>query len=147
MIGAIGLSLVPLAAAEAACTPPDCSLDFGSSGAYVTFGSAPTSASRFTIETWFRRDGTGASVSTGTGGVTAIPLITKGRGEADGNNPRHELVPRHSSFGRRARRRLRRGAAGATPGLNHPVAGTTPVTTGVWSHAAASYDGTTGASI
>ncbi|MBK7950892.1 MAG: hypothetical protein IPK00_19570 [Deltaproteobacteria bacterium] len=35
------------------------------------------------------------------------------------------------------------GAAGATPGLNHPVAGTTPVTTGVWSHAAASYDGTT----
>ncbi|MBK7950893.1 MAG: hypothetical protein IPK00_19575 [Deltaproteobacteria bacterium] len=81
MIGAIGLSLVPLAAAEAACTPPDCSLDFGSSGAYVTFGSAPTlGLASFTIETWFRRDGTGASVSTGTGGVTAIPLITKGRG-------------------------------------------------------------------
>ncbi len=40
----------------------------------------------FTLETWFRRDGVGDTVSTGTGGVVAEPLITKGRGEADGNN-------------------------------------------------------------
>ena len=35
------------------------------------------------------------------------------------------------------------GAAGASPGLNHPVLGVTPITTGLWYHAAATYDGTT----
>ena len=51
LIGAIGLSVLPHAAAEAACTPPDCSLDLGSSGAYVTFGSTSTlGLPSFTIE-------------------------------------------------------------------------------------------------
>ena len=35
------------------------------------------------------------------------------------------------------------GAAGTTPGLNHPARGTTAIQTGVWYHAAATYDGTT----
>ena len=53
----------------------------------VTFGAAPSlGVSTFTIETWFRRDGTGGSTSTGTGGVTAIPLVTKGRSENDNSN-------------------------------------------------------------
>ncbi|NJN47301.1 MAG: hypothetical protein HC808_13405, partial [Candidatus Competibacteraceae bacterium] len=29
------------------------------------------------------------------------------------------------------------GAAGSSPGQNHPVAGTTPLVTGVWYHVAA----------
>ena len=33
---------------------------------------------QFTLECWFRRDGTGTTTSTGTGGVSAIPLVTKG---------------------------------------------------------------------
>ena len=41
-----------------------------------------------------------------------------------------------------ARRRLR-GGTGRTVGLNHPVIGTTAITTNVWHHAAATYDGTT----
>ena len=42
----------------------------------------------FTIETWFRRDGAGVATATsgGSGGVTAIPLVTKGRSEDDGSN-------------------------------------------------------------
>jgi hypothetical protein len=35
------------------------------------------------------------------------------------------------------------GAGGTSPGMNHPVIGVTPITTGVWYHAAATYDGTT----
>jgi hypothetical protein len=62
-------------------------LQLNGSNQYVTFGVASDlGASRFTLELWFRRDGAGATTSTGTGGVTAVPLITKGRGEADGSN-------------------------------------------------------------
>ena len=35
----------------------------------------------FTVETWFKRTGTGVAVSTGTNGVTAVPLVTKGSAE------------------------------------------------------------------
>src|ERR1041384_4145780 len=54
----------------------------------VTFGAASgLGAQVFTLETWFMRTGPGVGASTGTGGLTsAVPLVTKGRGEADGNN-------------------------------------------------------------
>src|SRR5207237_10264958 len=56
-------------------------------GDYATFGPAPAlGAANFTIETWFRRDGTGVSTSTGTGGVGGIPLITKARAEGEASN-------------------------------------------------------------
>jgi cysteine-rich repeat protein len=144
LIGAIAFAVLPVAAAEAVCTPPDCGLDFGSAGAYVTFGNTPSlGLSTFTIETWLRRDGAGASASTGTGAVTAIPLVTKGRGEADGDNRDMNWF-----LGLRASDGVliadfEEGAAGSSPGLNHPVVGTTPVPSGVWSHAAVTYDGST----
>ncbi len=40
----------------------------------------------FTIETWFRKEGAGLTASTGTGGVVAIPLVTKGVAQAEGSN-------------------------------------------------------------
>ena len=56
------------------------------SDAYVSFGA--TSAlglSTFTIETWFKREGTGVANSTGSGGIASlIPLISKGAPQADG---------------------------------------------------------------
>src|SRR5205085_1889491 len=55
-------------------------------GAYVTFGRAALGASQFTIEAWFRQLGAGQTTSTGTGGVTAVPLVSKGRSESDGSN-------------------------------------------------------------
>ena len=52
---------------------------------YVTFGDgAGLNVTTFTIETWFRRDGAGVGISTGTGGIaTAIPLVTKGAQQAE----------------------------------------------------------------
>ena len=54
---------------------------------YVTFGSATSlGVSNFTVECWFKRAATGQTTTTGSGGVTAVPLVTKGRSEADGSN-------------------------------------------------------------
>ena len=62
-------------------------LQFNGTSQYVTFGPAPELGSTsFTIETWFKREGSGTTAGTGTNGVTAVPLVTKGRNETDGNN-------------------------------------------------------------
>ena len=119
-------------------------LSFDGVNDYVTFGPAPgLGASTVTIETWFKRAGTGVAASTGTGGVSAIPLVTKGRGEAEASN-----VDMNYFLGIRASDNVlcadfEEGAGGASPGQNHPVAGVTPIANGGWYHAAATYDGTT----
>ncbi len=55
-------------------------LDLGSAGAYVSFGDpAKLDLPQFTIETWFKRTGTGVASTTGTGGITNfVPLLTHG---------------------------------------------------------------------
>jgi acid phosphatase type 7 len=119
-------------------------LRFDGANDYVTFGAAPgLNAATFTIETWFMRTGAGLTASTGSGGVDAIPLVAKGRGEADGTTQDMNYF-----LGIRATDNVlvadfEEGATGATPGLNHPIAGVTPVANNVWMHAAATYDGTT----
>ena len=127
-------------------------LDFGGTNAYVSFGAAlGLGVKTFTIETWFRRDGTGATADTGTSGVIAIPLVTKGRHEDDGST-----VDMNYFLGIRGSDNVlvadfeesapaQTGCpAGGTAGLNHPVAGVTAIpANGVWHHAAATYDGTT----
>ena len=123
---------------------PPAALRLGSSNAHVALGNpAALGLAQFTLECWFRRDGSGVTTSTGTGGVTALPLVTKGRAEQDASN-----VDMNYFLGIRGADSVlvadfEEGAAGATPGLNHPVIGTTPVTRGTWHHAAATYDGTT----
>lgn len=118
-------------------------LSFDGVNDYVTFGPAPgLGSATFTVETWFKRVGAGMSTGTGTGGVTAIPLVAKGRAEADGTNQDMNYF-----LGIRASDNVlcadfEEGAGGVTPGLNHPVAGVTPISNGVWYHAAATYDGT-----
>src|SRR4051812_10677699 len=66
----------------------DSALDLGSSGAYVTFGDpAKLDLAQFTVETSFKRTGTGTPNSTGTGGVASlVPLLTHGAPEAEGSN-------------------------------------------------------------
>ena len=87
-------------------------IDFGGTNAYVTFGAAPgLGVSTLTIETWFRRDGAGVATNTGTGGVVAIPLVTKGMAETEGGDRGHELFPWHprgatTSSSRTSRTRL-----------------------------------------
>lgn len=138
-------------AGESAWTPAVCdstpaegefALDFAGSGTYVTFGNpAQLGLGQFTLEAWFRRDGAGATANTGTGGFYGIPLITKGVGEADGDNrDMNYFFGIHGANGVLAAD-FEEGGGGSSPGLNHPIEGTTPIATGVWYHAAVTYDG------
>lgn len=105
---------------------------------YVTFGAAPSlGVSNFTAECWFKRLGTGATTSTGSGGVTtAIPLVTKGRGESDGSN-----VDCNFFFGiNSANNALCADFEDYGTGLNHPITSTVAVGSNVWQHAAVTYD-------
>jgi len=111
---------------------------------YTTYGvAAGLGSSQFTLEVWFKREGTGVSANTGTGGVNAIPLITKGRNEAEGSN-----VDMNYFLGIDATTNVivadfEEGSGQVSPGLNHPVSGITPICNFKWYHAAATYDGTT----
>ena len=96
----------------------------------------------FTIEVRFKRTGAGTTTSTGVGGLTATPLIAKGRGEADGST-----VDANYFLGIDGASHLcadyEEGAGQASPGQNHPVIGSTTITDNVWHHGAATFDGTT----
>jgi len=117
-------------------------LGFNGSNQYVDFGSAPSLGSAtFTLETWFNWTGSGSTASTGSGGLNAIPLISKLVGEFDGDT-------RDGNYflgiqGSVLAADFEEGIGGASPGLNHPVTGVTPITPNVWHHAAVTYDGTT----
>ena len=97
-------------------------LDFGGTNEYVTFGAAPgLGVSTFTIETWFRRDGAGMATNTGTGGIAAIPLVTKGMAETEGGP-----VDMNYFLGIRSSDNvLVADFEDTATGLNHPVVGTT----------------------
>ena len=131
----------PLWVAGSSFTLPG-ALAFAGTNDAVAFGNAAAlGVGTFTLETWVRRDGAGATANTGSGGVLAIPLVTKGVGEAEGSN-----VDMNYFLGIRGSDGVlvadfEEGAAGASPGLNHPVIGTNPIVNGTWYHAAATYDG------
>ncbi|HEV8249301.1 MAG TPA: LamG-like jellyroll fold domain-containing protein, partial [Gaiellaceae bacterium] len=119
-------------------------LYLGGASGYVTFGAAPSlGASQFTLETWFKRTGAGAGTSTGSGGVTAVPLVTKGRAEGENSNVDMNYFLGIDATSGRLVADFEEGATGASPGLNHPITGGTVVTNNVWHHAAATYDGQT----
>src|SRR5262245_16474093 len=122
-------------------------LQFNGTSQYVRAGSVGSSpdalnATVFTLETWFYRTGTGTTTSTGTGGVTAAPLIAKGRAQADGSN-----VDMNYFLGIDAAGHLvadfEEGAGQPTPGLNHPVTGSAVISNNAWHHGAVTYDGQT----
>ncbi len=117
-------------------------LDFDGVNDHVTFGpAADAGVTNFTIEAWFRRDGTGVPVATsgGTGGVTAIPILTKGGSEEDGSN----LDMNYFLGIRSSDNVLAADFEDNATGANHAVTGTTPISLGVWHHAAVTFDGST----
>jgi len=130
--------LVPSAFAQGA-------VQFDGTNDYITFGQATSTLGTptFTIECWFMRTGAGITTSTGTGGVTnAVPLLTKGRGEAEAST-----VDMNYFLGIRASDSVlvadfEEGTGQLSPGLNHPVIGVTQLARNVWYHAAATFDGT-----
>ena len=121
--------------------PANKALKFGGTNAFVTFGPAPQlGASTFTLESWIRRDGAGIATFTGTGGVTAVPLVTKGMAEADGSNVDMNYFLGIGS----TTNKLVADFEDMATGLNHPVSGTTAIPAdSSWHHVAASYDGST----
>lgn len=126
-------------------TEVNSALFFNGATNYVTMGAATATlgAQVFTLECWMYRTGIGTATSTGTGGVTnAIPLVTKGRGEADGSNvdcnyflgidaTTNKLVADFEAY----------PAAGITSGQNYPAISTNTVPFNQWTHVAATYDG------
>src|SRR4051794_19642070 len=137
-IAAMLLVLLPAQLGSSASAPT--ALQLNGTTQYVTFGAAPgLGATQFTLETWFKR--TGAGVGTSTGGLTnAIPLVTKGRGEADtpANFNMNYFLGIDATTGR-----LQADFEDTSGGANHPLTGTTVVTSNVWHHAAATFNGTT----
>ncbi|MES2439172.1 MAG: LamG-like jellyroll fold domain-containing protein, partial [Verrucomicrobiota bacterium] len=94
--------------------------------------------STFTLECWFKREAGGVAASTGSGGVSAIPLITKGRGENDSSGVNcNYFIGIEAVSGK-----LAADFEDLNNGLNHPAIGHTEVPIGVWQHVAVSFDGT-----
>jgi hypothetical protein len=123
------------------------SLQFNGTSQYVRAGSVASTtdalnATTFTLEAWVYRTGTGTTTSTGTGGVTAAPVIAKGRAQADGSNVDMNYFLGIDSGGRLVAD-FEEGAGQPSPGLNHPVTGVTRIGTYAWHHVAATYDGRT----
>ncbi len=127
-------------AAALTVTPPS-----GTNGIYfdgvndaVTFGdNAALKLSTFTLECWFKREAGGVPAGTGSGGVSAIPLITKGRGENDSSGVNcNYFMGIEAATGK-----LAVDFEDLASGLNHPAVGTSVIPVGVWQHAAVSFDG------
>ena len=136
------LATVPILGGSAAAAGNG-ALSLNGSSQYASMGVAPAlGLSTFTLEVRFRRDAAGVATSTGAGGITdAVPLLTKGRAEDDGSN-----LDSNWFLGLSASRNVLVAdfeGAGNDWGGNHPVYGVTPVSSGVWHTAAATYDGTT----
>ena len=117
-------------------------LQFNGSNSHATMGTAPGLGSdTFTLEAWFKRTGPGQTAGSGTGGVTAVPLVCKGASEGDGSN-----LDANYFFGIRAGDDVLAADfedVASSSNNNHPVAGVTAIQNNVWYHAAATYDGTT----
>jgi hypothetical protein len=122
-------------------------LSFNGTNQYVTLGTSTNlNAANFTLETWIKRTGAGIGTSTGSGGVTAIPLITKGRAEGE-----TEAADVNYFFGIDATtgklvadfEEAQLAHGGTSPSLNHPASGLTTIAAdSTWHHVAVTYDGT-----
>ncbi len=133
-------------------------LKLNGSSQYVSFGLAPElGVKTFTIETWFKRTGNGIATKTANGidGLTsAIPLVTKGRMEADNSNKDLNYFlgistdSAHSNhlaadFEACSSVMVDQGCPSAIGegGMNHAVYGVTQLQNDRWYHAAATFDG------
>jgi len=126
-------------------------LNFNGTSDFVTMGQAAgenaLGARAFTLEAWIRRDAAswGTTTNTGTGGVTGVPIVTKGRGEAENSN-----VDANYFFGITATGRpvadFEQFAAGGgwAAGQNHPGCSSASISDQNWHHVAVTYSTTTG---
>ncbi len=141
--------LTTLGVPPSVAAPAGNALALNGSSQYATLGSAADLRSAtFTVELWLKRTGAGVAASTGSGGFTsAIPLIAKGRAEAEtAVADINYFLGIDSVTGRLVAdfEEAQVAQGGTSPGLNHPVMGATAIAAdSVWHHVAATYDGTT----
>ena len=134
------------------CTSSNVSaLNFDGADDHVTMGAAAgetaLGARAFTLETWIRRDvgDWGTVASTGTGGVSAIPLVTKGRAQAENSNLDANYFLGITEGGRPVADFEQFAAGGGwAAGQNHPACSTATITDQNWHHVAVTYSTTTG---
>lgn len=112
------------------------SLDFNGAEDYVTFGPASglnTTSGAFTVEAWIKIEGTGVATSTGSGGISGMPIIAKGRAESDasGRNVNYFLGINSSN--------ILVADFEESGGANHPVIGINAIPLNTWTHVAAAY--------
>ena len=117
-------------------------LNFNGNSNYITFGVANGSAgtqnlnlTSFTLEAWIKPGGTGLTTNSGSGGITAVPIISKGRGESDA--PANLNV--NYLFGIDKNKKLVADFEESN-GANHPVTSTAVINDNVWTHVAVSYE-------
>jgi hypothetical protein len=135
---------------DPAHVPSNTALWFDGVDDYVTMGVAPElnaggpPTNGLTLECWFRKEGSGKTSGSGSGGVTGVPLFGKGRGESDGGTQDCNYFFGISTGGLLVSDFEAYPATGITAGQNYPItASNTPITNGVWHHAAVTYDGNT----
>lgn len=92
--------------------------------------------STFTVETWFKRETKGITTTTGTGGVVAVPLVAKGRNQAD-----NSTLDTNWFLGIRESDGVILGDFEGGPGTNVPITGVTKIPYGQWNHVAMTFDG------
>ena len=131
---------------EDSATPaglPPSAVSFDGTNDYITFGAAPgLGATNFTLEAWIYWTGGGVSMSTSTtqGLPHVIPIVSKGRGEADGSN----LDTNYFLGIDTDTHALAIDFEDMASGMNYPFVGTTPVSTNTWHHVAGTYDSVNG---
>ena len=115
-------------------------IDFGGTDAYVTFQQPDgLNVTDFTLELWFKQEGTADTAGTGNNGLTNVyPLVAKGRNESDGSN-----VDANYFFGLDTAGHLVADFEDRATGANHPVTGTGVASSNAWHHGAVTYDGQT----
>ncbi len=113
-------------------------LSFDGVDDHATTGLKPElGLEQLTVEAWVRRDGAGKTVTSGAGGLSLVPIATKGLGEGDGSN-----LDCNYAFGFWGDV-IGADFEDAASGANHPVMGKTAIPLDSWHHVAATYDGMT----
>lgn len=106
---------------------------------YVSLGGAPNSlkTTNFTLSAWFQWAAGGSTSFTGGGGISYYPIITKGRGEADGSN-----LDMNYGFGITTTAFVGADLEDNSTGLNAPITGTQTLPQNIWKNVSVVYDGT-----
>jgi len=91
---------------------------------------------QFTLSAWIKQTGAGITTTSGTGGITAVPIISKGKSEGDGSAIDCNYILGITAAGKLAADYEQYGG-----GQNYPVTGSTTLSLNTWYNVAATYDG------